>query len=72
MGGVYEGTPAAQVGLAQGDSITAVDGAGVADAAQLADVLDQHAPGDHVELTWTDTSGNTHTATVELTEGPAD
>ena len=72
VGGVYEGTPAAQVGLAQGDSITAVDGAGVADAAQLADVLDQHAPGDHVELTWTDTSGNTHTATVELTEGPAD
>ena len=48
VGGVYEGTPAAQVGLAQGDSITAVDGAGVADAAQLADVLDQHAPGDHV------------------------
>ena len=72
VGGVYEGTPAAQVGLAQGDSITAVDGAGVADAAQLADVLDQHAPGDHVELTWTDTSGNTHTATVELAEGPAD
>lgn len=72
VGGVYEGTPAAQVGLAQGDSITAVDGAGVADAVQLADVLDQHAPGDHVELTWTDTSGNTHTATVELTEGPAD
>jgi S1-C subfamily serine protease len=72
VGGVYEDTPAAQAGLAQGDTITAVDGAGVADAAQLADVLDQHAPGDQVELTWVDSSGSTHTATVALAEGPAD
>jgi S1-C subfamily serine protease len=72
VGGVYEDTPAAQAGLAQGDTITAVDGAGVADAAQLADVHDQHPPGDQVELTWVDSSGSTHTATVALAEGPAD
>ena len=71
VGGVYEHSPAAAAGLAARDTITAVDGTGVADSAELADLLGRHAPGDQVEITWVDSSGSTHTSTVTLTEGPA-
>ncbi len=31
-----------------------------------------HEPGDRVQVSYTDASGDSHTATVVLTEGPAD
>jgi S1-C subfamily serine protease len=71
VAGVVDGTPAAAAGLAAGDTITAVDGAAVADADALGALLDAHAPGDQVTLTWTGTDGSAQTATVTLVEGPA-
>jgi hypothetical protein len=35
-------------------------------------VLGAHEPGDQVRIAWTDTSGQSHSATVTLATGPAD
>ena len=71
VGGALPGYPAARIGLAQGDVITAVDGQTVTSATALTDLLSAHHPGDSVQLQWTDTSGQTHAATVKLASGPA-
>jgi len=71
VGGALSGYPAAQLGLVQGDVITAVDGQTVASATALTDLLSAHHPGDSVQLQWTDASGQTHAATVTLASGPA-
>ncbi len=69
--GVLSGTPAQAAGLARGDVITAIDGQAIDSPATLSSVMAQHHPGDQVQVTWTDTSGQQHTATVPLTSGPA-
>lgn|GEM_PF-3993335 len=71
LGGVYEDTPATTIGLAAGDTITAVDGTQVADGEQLADLLDDYEPGDQASITWVDASGSSHSAEVTFAEGPA-
>jgi S1-C subfamily serine protease len=71
VAGVYEGTPAAEAGLGAGDTIVAVDGTAVTDGEQLSALLADHAPGDQVQLSWTDAAGAEQTATVTLAEGPA-
>lgn len=71
VAGVYDGTPAAEIGLAAGDTITSIDGATVADAASLADILAGYEPGDGVSIAWTDAAGTTHSATATLIAGPA-
>ncbi|MEU1970993.1 trypsin-like peptidase domain-containing protein [Microbacterium sp. NPDC019599] len=71
IAGVYSGTPAAEAGLTGGDTITAIDGAAVTDAASLSDLIAGHEPGDSVTITWIDASGATHAADVTLAAGPA-
>ena len=71
IAGAIDGTPAAAAGLAAGDTITAIDGAAVADAEALTTTLADHEPGDTVTLTWIDGSGATRSATVTLIAGPA-
>ena len=71
IAGVIAGTPAADAGLAAGDTITAVDGTAVADTTELAEVLAGYEPGEIVTITWTDSSGATQSASVTLIEGPA-
>jgi S1-C subfamily serine protease len=68
--GVYDGTPAADAGISAGDTITEVDGTSVTTADQLHSLIAAHSPGDGVRLTWTDSSGSSHTATVTLEQGP--
>ncbi|WP_082485626.1 S1C family serine protease [Rathayibacter sp. Leaf296] len=70
VGGVIEGTPAATVGLAAGDVVTAVDGTPVASADALSAALADREPGESVTLSWIDASGSAHSAPVTLTEGP--
>ncbi|WP_309068924.1 PDZ domain-containing protein [Microbacterium sp.] len=72
VAGVVAGTPAAEAGLAQGDTITAVDGQAVADAAALRGLLAGYAPGEQVTIEWIDASGVAQTAAVTLIQGPAD
>ena len=71
VGGALAGYPAAKLGLAQGDVITAVNGQAVASATALTDLLSAHHPGDSVQVQWTDPSGQAHTGTVKLAGGPA-
>jgi S1-C subfamily serine protease len=67
---VVSGGPAAQAGLAAGDTITSLDGQSVASATSIAAVLVPHHPGDHVQIAWVDSSGQSHTATIDLGSGP--
>jgi S1-C subfamily serine protease len=72
VSGVASGTPAATIGLAAGDVITAIDGTSVTSDAGLKAALGKHHPGDSVSVTWTDQSGSSHTAKATLVAGPAD
>ena len=71
VAGVYENTPAAEVGLTAGDTITQVGSTQITDGTALSSAIAEHKPGDTVSLSWTDADGQTHTAEVTLTEGPA-
>jgi len=68
--GVEPSTPAAQAGLSAGDVITAVDGQQVLTPTTLTTLLQAHHPGDTVQLSWQDTSGQSHTTPVTLASGP--
>jgi S1-C subfamily serine protease len=72
VGSVLDGTAAAKTDIAEGDTITALDGTAIASADALSAAIAKHAPGDSVKVTYTDTDGASHTITVTLTEGPAD
>jgi S1-C subfamily serine protease len=50
--------------------ITAVDGKPVGSPESLGPLLHSHTPGESAQVTWVDQSGS-HTATVQLTAGPA-
>ncbi|MFB6722187.1 S1C family serine protease [Kribbella sp. NPDC056345] len=59
-----------EAGITAGDVITSFDGKPVTSPETLSELLDQHHPGDKVEVTWTDQQGQTHKATIELITGP--
>jgi S1-C subfamily serine protease len=62
--------PAAQAGLSAGDVITSVDGQTVDSPTALTNLMDQHHPGDKVQVGWLDQAQQQHTATVQLVTGP--
>jgi S1-C subfamily serine protease len=70
--GTLSGSPAAQAGRSAGDVIDSVDGDAVSSSSGLQSVIEQYHPGDKVSIGWTDQSGQTHTSTVTLANGPAD
>jgi S1-C subfamily serine protease len=72
ISGVVDGSAAQQAGLAAGDTITAVNGQSVSSATDLSTALAAFQPGQKVTLTWVDSSGQSHSATVTLGSGPAD
>ena len=65
------GSPAAQAGLVAGDEITSLGGQSVSSASDIRQVLVKYHPGDSVSVSWIDTSGQSHTSTVTLANGPA-
>lgn len=71
VAGVYDNTPAAEVGLAAGDTITAVDGIAVGSASELQGLIAEYTPGTQITLTWTTSTGAEQSGTTTLTEGPA-
>jgi len=71
IGGVIDGTAAANAGLAAGDTITGLNGTAITSASDLTSMLAGYAPGQSVTLTWVDASGASATATVTLGAGPA-
>jgi S1-C subfamily serine protease len=71
IGGVVSGSPAEQAGLTAGDTVTGIDDSTVTSADGLSTALAAHDPGDRVSVTWVDSSGAKHSATVTLAQGPA-
>jgi len=67
---VLPNTPAQQIGLLDGDVITAVDGLAIASAADLSTVMNRRKPGDIVMLTWVDRGGIPRNAPLVLAKGP--
>jgi S1-C subfamily serine protease len=65
------GSPARDAGIIGGDTITSFDGQPVSSAADLTQLVHGKHPGDTVTIEWTDSSGQTHSASVRLTSGPA-
>ncbi|WP_198347815.1 S1C family serine protease [Nocardia terrae] len=68
--GVVQGGPADQLGLEARDVITAVDDHSVTSATDLTSTMDQHHPGDNITLKWTDPTGQSQSAKVQLAKGP--
>ncbi len=71
LAGAQPGTPAAAAGLTQGDVITALNGTAVTSGTQISQALIPLHPGNKVTVTWTDTSGQSHTTTLTLGTGPS-
>jgi S1-C subfamily serine protease len=71
IGGAVSGTPAAAAGLTEGDTITSVAGHAVSSTTSIQQVLEGYHPGDKISVAWTDTSGQSHSTTVTLANGPA-
>ncbi len=67
---VMLGGPASQAGLSIGDVLTAIDGTSLDSATTLTYVLDRHYPGDVVDLTWIDRTGQERTGKATLVSGP--
>ena len=65
------GTPAARAGIAGGDVIVAAGGHLVSSPSGLQSALERFHPGNRVSISWTDQSGQTHSATLVLANGPA-
>jgi S1-C subfamily serine protease len=72
VAGLLDGGPAADAGITSGSVITKVDGTRITSADSLKSTLSGYRPGDRASVTWTDITGNSHTATVTLGTGPAD
>jgi len=70
VAGVVSGKPAAGAGLKAGDVITSVGGQSVTSDSEVSSLLLTHHPGDTIQIGWTDTSGQSHTASVSLASGP--
>ena len=70
VSGVQPQSPADEAGIAAGDIITSVDGRSVSSASDLRSAIQAHKVGDHVRVGWTDSEGQSHTATVQLAAGP--
>ncbi len=66
---VSQGGPAEQAGLQSGDVITKVDNTEIKGESDLAQVIEQHKPGDTVTVTY-DRNGQSSTAKVTLGTAP--
>jgi len=67
---VVTSSPAQESGLAEGDTITSLNGQSVASPSGLTNLLLPFHPGDKVTIGWTDSSGQSHSASAQLSSGP--
>lgn len=70
LAAVLDGGAAADAGLGAGDTITSVGGTPVTTYTQLRKAVARYAAGDRVRVTWTDSSGTSHAASVTLGQAP--
>jgi S1-C subfamily serine protease len=67
---VVTSSPAQESGLAEGDTITSLNNQAVASPTALTNLLEPFHPNDKVTIGWTDSSGQSHTASAHLSSGP--
>lgn len=70
VAGTVDGSAARSAGITRGSTITEFNGSRITTAAQLSKAVAAVDAGKSVSVSWTDTSGTSHTATVTLNEGP--
>jgi len=68
--GTVPGSAAAAAGLSAGDTITSVAGHAITSSSDLQQVIGGYHPGDKVTVGWDDQSGQSHSSSVTLTQGP--
>ena len=68
---IVPGTPAASAGLVAGDVVTSFAGQGITSVAALTSAIRADHPGQSVSIGWVGPSGNSHSATITLSAGPA-
>jgi S1-C subfamily serine protease len=71
VAGVVNGSAAAKAGIQAGDTITAVGGTTISSPTALSTAMVTSKPGQQVTVTWLDTAGQSHSATLTLGTGPA-
>jgi S1-C subfamily serine protease len=71
ISGTLAGSPAANAGLGAGDTITSIAGQSVSSGEDIAHVLVGYHPGQSISVTWVDQSGQSHTSSITLANGPA-
>ena len=71
IAGTLSGSAAANAGLTEGDTITSVAGQTVSSTSDIQQALVKYHPGDKISVSWVDQSGQSHTTTVTLANGPA-
>jgi S1-C subfamily serine protease len=67
---VHPNTPAQAAGLHAGDTVTKLGATAITSALDLELALVPHRPGDSVTISWSDTFGIRHHATIALARGP--
>ena len=70
VAGVQSGSGADKAGIQAGDTIVGIDGTTITSGPQLTHTMVRYGPGDSVKVQWLDSSGQSHSATVELGSGP--
>jgi S1-C subfamily serine protease len=71
VAGTLSGSPAANAGITEGDTITAIGGQSISSAEDISHDLVKYHPGNSISISWVDASGQSHTANVTLANGPA-
>jgi S1-C subfamily serine protease len=71
IAGTLPGSPAASVGLTEGDAITAIGDQTVSTAKEIAKALVPYQPGSSISIGWVDQYGQSRTSIVILASGPA-
>jgi S1-C subfamily serine protease len=70
VAGAVSGSPAANAGITEGDTITAIGSQSISSAEDIAHALVQYHQGNSVSVTWVDQYGQSHTSNLTLTSGP--
>lgn len=66
------GTPAANAGLGENDTIISLGGQAITSSSSLVAVKDRYHPGDKVQVVWLDQENDRHSATITLATGTPD
>ena len=71
VAGVEPNSAVARAGLVEGDVIPSIGGHSITSSSAIRSLLTGYHPGDKISITWTDQTGQSHTASIVVGSGPA-